>query len=116
DGGFTVIVEGLTKKTTESKIFYQLGDLGIMTFNKNAELIYSNLVRKNHQVEYGRNLIEIYPFYHHEYDRTAFPLFNGHQYKIFTFLNAKDANYVLMNELEKNITNQSSGNIPLLRR
>ncbi|MGB4843110.1 MAG: hypothetical protein WBP16_01455 [Ferruginibacter sp.] len=108
DGSFAVVYEEILVQrqssqsgfgsSTQLRVDTKLGKIVVAAYDKNAALLSSYLVPKEHWIIFQ----ELSPFYHARREGTAQQLFKGNQYKSFAYLNGINKNYILFNDTERN--------------
>lgn len=120
DGGFSVILEGIKEKTktsstggTSSEIYIE--NVAVINYSPSGNITSSALIPKSQQINLF-NTANSYgviwePFYHYKRDFAGQELRKGNQYKSFAYLNGKNNNYILINDLPKNEKKIKKGKI-----
>jgi hypothetical protein len=122
DGTYTVVFEELSSQVmigdartgnhTMHKI--RLGSVAVAVMNDKMKTVNSYLIPKAQEVTfdlygYMDMPFDYEPFYMARRQVSAQPLREASQYKSFAYVNTKNGNYVLMNELNENIENLNQG-------
>ncbi|MFN8309356.1 MAG: hypothetical protein U0T73_05285 [Chitinophagales bacterium] len=111
DGSFCILLEGLEQITQGGGGYGMAGrsavlkDLAVLYYDKDFHLQSSSLVPKEHSYFY------VEPLYMADRDVRPTYCVMGFQYKSATFLNGKNKNYVLMNDVQSNATSAPNGKV-----
>jgi hypothetical protein len=111
DGSFTIVFEQLAIVTVSgqysSSTKTELGNMAVVNYSKTGEYINDYIVPKS-QIAYDMALT---PFYLSQREGTAQLLYEGNQYKSFTYINGKGENYLVFNDTERNNDKQQDGKL-----
>ena len=112
DGGFSIIYEELTRKVITPMnggeyVYCYLDNAAVASFDVTGKEISSSLIPKSQLMR----SLEVSSFY--LTDRVNLPqkLIKGDQYKSFTYLNGKDKQYIILNDVEENAAEIKKGRI-----
>lgn len=121
DGGYTVVLEGLTTVRTTKTLNQYYGSLAVLNYGMNGSLKSSALIPKSQ--EYNNNVLSggggfsfgwsasaartnlrktITMLYHRDRDWMGSMLGGGNQYKSFAYLSGPTNDYVLINDVDEN--------------
>jgi len=110
NGTQTLIFEGLLQKTTyygsRTSTQVYMENAGVVTYDKDGHVVSTTVVPFSHQI--NNNMLmggmgESYkPLEHYNRTSGGIKLKGGNQFKSFFFMNGKDKNYILLNDIFAN--------------
>lgn len=127
DGTYSFVFEGLvvdvttrmSSSSSHTTITYQLGDIAVLNYNQKGVQTSCALVPKsqmlNTSILAGGVGITAEPLYHYTRDFTAQLLGGGNQFKSFAYLNGKNKNYILINDIEENAERIQKGKLTQIK-
>jgi hypothetical protein len=127
DGTYSFVFEGLTVTVTtrmsssssQTSVTYELGDIAVLNYNQKGVQTSCALVPKsqmlNNSIMSGGVGVTAEPLYHYTRDFTAQLLGGGNQFKSFAYLNGKNKNYILINDIEENAEKIQKGKLTQIK-